>query len=131
MKKPLLSALFVAGLSVSASSADLPKPIVTGLKNPESVCLGKDGQVFVTEIGEFGKDGDGQVTQIVDGTAKAFATGLNDPKGIVFHQNTNALYLTDKTRVVKVDTTGKATTFVAAEKFSITPQFFNDIALEP
>ena len=131
MKKNLLSGFVLSVLSGMSLASDLPKPLVTGLKNPESVCLGKDGQIFVTEIGEFGKDGDGQVTQVVAGQAKAFATGLNDPKGIVFHPNSNSLFLTDKTRVVKLDATGKATTFVAAEKFPVAPQFLNDIALEP
>lgn len=58
--------------------ADLPKPLVTGMTNPESVCLGSDGRMYVTEIGEFGKDGDGQVSVIVDGKAKPFATGLDE-----------------------------------------------------
>ena len=61
--------------------------------------------MYVTEIGEFGKDGDGQVSVIVDGKAKPFATGLDDPKGIVAFQN--AFYVTDKTRVVKVDAKAK------------------------
>ncbi len=129
MKKRLLSAVFASLLASSLSAADLPKPLVTGMTNPESVCLGNDGRMYVTEIGEFGKDGDGQVAVIVDGKAKAFATGLDDPKGIVAFQN--ALFVTDKTRVVKIDAQGKATTFTAAEKFPSPPMFLNDIALEP
>lgn len=109
-------------------AADLPKPLVTGLKNPESVCIGNDGRVYVTEIGEFGTDGDGQVTVVVDGKAQAFAKGLNDPKGIVAFQN--ALFVTDKTRVVKIDAKGQVTTLTPAEKFPATPQFLNDIALD-
>jgi len=116
-------------LASPAGAADPPKPLVTGLKNPESVCLGAEGRVYVTEIGEFGKDGDGQVAVITDGKAAPFATGLDDPKGIVAVQN--VLYLTDKTRVVKVDAQGKATTFVAADKFPSPPLFLNDIAYEP
>lgn len=129
MKKRLLNSACILGLTLPSMAADLPKPFVEGMKNPESVCLGKDGQIFVTEIGEFGKDGDGQVSLIVDGKATPFATGLDDPKGIVWFKD--ALYLTDKTRVVKVDASGKATTFVAAEKFSPKPLFLNDIAIEP
>ncbi len=129
MKRPLLSAFVLSSLAAASVAADLPKPLVTGMKNPESVCLGKDGAIFVTEIGEFGKDGDGQVTLVVGGETKAFAKGLNDPKGIIFFKD--SLYLTDKTRVVKVDAAGNATTFVAAEKFPVAPQFLNDIALEP
>ncbi len=129
MKNRLLSAAYVLAFASSLSGADLPKPLVTGMTNPESVCLGADGRMYVTEIGEFGKDGDGQVSVIVDGKAKPFATGLDDPKGIVAFQN--AFFVTDKTRVVKVDANGKATTFTAADKFPSPPLFLNDIALEP
>lgn len=124
-------ALFLLPLATQSfvAAADLPKPIVTGMKNPESVCVGAEGRVYVTEIGEFDKDGDGQVTAVVDGKATPFATGLDDPKGIVAVQN--VLYVTDKKRVVKVDAQGKATTFVAADKFPTPPLFLNDIAYEP
>ena len=52
-----------------AWAADLPKPLVAGMSNPESVCVGPDGAIYVTEIGEFGKTGDGQVSIIKDGKA--------------------------------------------------------------
>src|SRR5579872_5279986 len=110
-------------------AADVAKPIVSGLKSPESVCLGPDGSAYVTEIGEFGKDGDGQVSVIKDGRAKLFATGLDDPKGIVHFAN--AFYVTDKTRVVKIDMAGKVTPLAVAEKFPSPPQFLNDIAVDP
>jgi glucose/arabinose dehydrogenase len=129
MRTCLLTTACLLGLSLEGSAADLPPPIVSGLKNPESVCLGNDGRIYVTEIGEFGKDGDGQVSVIADGKARPFATGLDDPKGIVAFQN--ALYVTDKTRVVKVDAQGKATTFTATGAFPSPPMFLNDIAFEP
>ncbi len=109
--------------------AELPKPLVTGLKNPESVVLGSDGVAYVTEIGEFGTDGDGKVTAIRDGKAVEFAKGLDDPKGIVTYDK--AFYVTDKTRVTKIDADGKVTVFVDADKFPATPLFLNDIAIEP
>lgn len=129
MKRHLLNSLCLLCLSVSAFAADYRTPIASGLKNPESACLGKDGRIYVTEIGESGKDGDGRLTVIVDGEAKPFATGLDDPKGVVFFQN--AFYLTDKTRVVRVDEQGHATTFTAADRFPTKPQFLNDIAVDP
>jgi len=124
---------FVAGLAVTLSpllglAADAPKPLVTGMKNPESVCLGEDGVIYVTEIGEFAKDGDGQVTAIKDGKTTPFAKGLNDPKGIV--RLGKRLFLTDKNRVVQVDADGNVTTFVAPEKFPAAPQFLNDIEVD-
>ena len=75
----LLSALALVGPAAAAP----PKPLVTGLKNPESVCVGPDGRVYVTVIGEFDKDGDGGVVVVDDGKAVPFATGLDDPKGMV------------------------------------------------
>jgi glucose/arabinose dehydrogenase len=128
MKYHLFTPLCLVCLSLPAFAADDPKPIVSGMKNPESACLGKDGRIYVTEIGENGKDGDGQLTVIDDGHAKPFATGLDDPKGVVFFQN--AFYLTDKTRVVKVDERGRATTLVEPDKFPTKPQFLNDIAVD-
>jgi glucose/arabinose dehydrogenase len=125
----LLILLCFIGLSLPAFAADSPSPLVSGMKNPESVCLGKDGRIYVTEIGESGKDGDGQLSVIVDGKATPFATGLDDPKGVVFFQN--AFYLTDKTRVVKVSEEGRATTFADADQFPTKPQFLNDIAVDP
>src|SRR6476661_1083593 len=129
MKFHQLSAVSILLAVSPLFAADLPKPLVTGLKNPESVCLGADRLLYATEIGEFGTDGDGQVSVIKEGKAVPFATGLDDPKGIVTWEN--AFYVTDKTRVVKIDQNGKATTFVAPEKFPTPPQFLNDIALEP
>ena len=114
--------------SLAGLAADLPQPIASGMKNPESVCIGADGRTYVTEIGEFGKDGDGRVLVIVDGMATPFATGLNDPKGIVAFEKD--LYVTDQTRVVKVDAKGQVTTFAATDQFPLTPLFLNDIAVE-
>jgi len=120
----VLAPLFAGELS----AADQPKPLISGLKNPESVCLGPNGLAYVTEIGEFDKDGDGQVSLIKDGKATAFATGLDDPKGIVYFNN--AFYVTDKTRVVKIDMGGKVTPFATPDKFPTAPKFLNDIAVD-
>src|SRR5437660_9303700 len=82
------------------------KPMITGLKNPESVAVGSDGRIYITEIGEFGKDGDGRVLVVKDGKAVPFTTGLDDPKGLVAWRG--SLYTTDKTRVLRIDKNGKA-----------------------
>lgn len=125
--------LALAGLSgipaALLNAADLPKPLVTGLKTPESVCVGPGGAVYVTEIGEFGKDGDGRVSVVKDGAATAFATGLDDPKGIV--AGPDALYVADKTKVVKISLTGKTMVLADADKFPAPPLFLNDIAISP
>lgn len=123
------SLCLLLAIASTVLAAELPKPIVTGLKTPESVCLGPNGSIYVTEIGEFGKDGDGQVSVIKNGKAAVFASGLDDPKGIVATQD--ALYVTDKTRVVKIDFQGKVTPFAGADSFPSPPMFLNDVAFEP
>ncbi|GIR49301.1 MAG: hypothetical protein CM15mP58_13980 [Burkholderiaceae bacterium] len=41
---------------------------------PESAAVMKDGGIVISEIGEFGKDGDGKIVLItVDGTKKIIA----------------------------------------------------------
>lgn len=125
---PLLAAA-IALAAAPLFAADLPKPLVTGMKNPESVCLGPDGLAYVTEIGEFDKDGDGQVSVIKEGKAVPFATGLDDPKGIVFFNN--YFYVTDKKQVVRISQEGKVSTLAAADKFPTAPLFLNDIAVDP
>lgn len=59
MQNRLLSAACVLAFASSLWGADLPMPLVTGMTNPESVCLGNDRRMYVTEIDEFGRDGDG------------------------------------------------------------------------
>ena len=122
----LFVALTVCGLSaVCPAVAGTPAPI-TGLKMPESVLAAPDGRLYVSEIGEFGKDGDGQISVIgADGKAQAFAIGMDDPKGLAFSKG--ALYVADKTRILKVDKNGKWKAFAAAEAFPAKPQFFNDL----
>ena len=93
---------------------------------PESAIGAKDGRVFVSEIGEFGKDGDGQIT-VVDknGEAKVFAQGLDDPKGLTIVGKD--LYVADNHRVIKITPDGKTSVFAAAEAFPDAPQFLNDL----
>ena len=128
MRHCRLGAFSLLLLATPLFAAELPKPYVTGLKNPESVCIGPDGLTYVTEIGEFDKDGDGAVTVIKDGKAVPFATKLNDPKGIV--ASADALFVTDKKRVLKIDLKGNVTTLAASDKFPAPPLFLNDIELD-
>ncbi|HZV98443.1 MAG TPA: SMP-30/gluconolactonase/LRE family protein [Methylophilaceae bacterium] len=125
-KKLTLSALLAASLmtAAAAQAEDLKK--VGGFKSPESVLATTTGRVYVSEIGEFGKDGDGQISVIEkDGSVKPYAIGLDDPKGLALVGN--ALYVADKTRVMKISTNGKVEVFAAAEAFPVKPQFLNDL----
>lgn len=105
-----------------------PAPLVTGMKNPESVAVGLGGQVFLSEIGDFGKDGDGRILVLKDGKPVPFATGLDDPKGLVAFQKW--LFVTDKDRVVRIDAAGKVDVFADAKAFPRPPMFLNDIAVD-
>jgi gluconolactonase len=110
--------------SVAVQAAEPQK--VTGLQSPESVVVGADGRIYVSEIGEFGKDGDGKISVIdAQGKLHAFATGMDDPKGLAFFGND--LYVADKTRMLKVGIDGKWTVFAAADAFPVPPQFLNDV----
>lgn len=103
---------------------------ITGLRTPESAVQAKDGRIFVSEIGEFGKDGDGQVSVIENGQARVFAKDLDDPKGLAIIGNN--LYVADKTKILKISLIdGKASIFVAATAFASTPQFLNDLEADP
>lgn len=102
---------------------------VGGLKSPESVAVAADGKIYVSEIGEFGKDGDGQISVVgTDGALSVFATGMDDPKGIYFSGKT--LYVADNKRVLKVSPDGKWEVFAAADAFPVTPQFLNDVVVD-
>ena len=41
------------------------KQVYPGFVNPESAVQGQNGDIFVTEIGEFGKDGDGKIKKLI------------------------------------------------------------------
>ena len=132
-----ISMLFIVALVATActnkggdaqsASTSPAKQKVTGLKTPESVVQAKNGRIFVSEIGEFGKDGDGQISEIDSaGKTTVFASGLDDPKGLaVIGEH---LYVADKTKVLKIDLKqAKTSVFVAAEAFQSPPQFLNDL----
>jgi len=107
------------------SSAAEQQVIVKGLRSPESVAIGPDGRLYVTEIGRSGFDGDGAVAVIEEGKPKPFAKGLDDPKGLVVHGSD--LFVADKTRVWRIDSSGAASVYAAADAFPVKPLFLNDI----
>ena len=117
----------VALWMVLAANAEPPKPLITGLKNPESVATNRYGRVFVSEIGERGKK-DGRILAIDDGKASEFATGLDDPRGIAFWNEW--LYVADNDKVWRIDGKGKATVFATKDKFPRPPALLNDVTVE-
>ena len=99
---------------------------ISGFVSPESVVQDAKGDIYVSEIGEFNKDGDGKITRIsIDGKLSTFASGMDDPKGLTFIGK--SLYVTDKNRVLKVEPNGKWSVFGNTMAFPQTPVFLNDI----
>jgi sugar lactone lactonase YvrE len=100
--------------------------LISGFSSPESVVQDAKGDIYVSEIGEFNKDGDGKITRIsIDGKLSTFASGMDDPKGLTFIGT--SLYVTDKNRVLKVESNGKWMVFGSTMAFPQTPIFLNDI----
>jgi len=100
--------------------------LISGFTSPESAVQDAKGDIYVSEIGEFNKDGDGKITRIsVDGKLSTFASGMDDPKGLTFIGK--SLYVTDKNRVLKVESNGKWMVFGSTMAFPQTPIFLNDI----
>ena len=117
--------IFLTVISVTLNAHESLNTI-SGLVSPESVVQDAKGDIYVSEIGEFNKDGDGKITRIsIDGKLLTFASGMDDPKGLTFIGK--SLYVTDKNRVLKVELNGKWTVFGSTMAFPQTPVFLNDI----
>ena len=102
---------------------------VTGLAMPESAFAAPDGRIFVSEIGEFGKAGDGKITVIAqDGSRKTLAYGLNDPKGLDLFNG--QLYVADVDQVVRVGLDGSKTVIARPGDFPQKPVFLNDLEID-
>ena len=119
--------LFVLSALVSVTlKAHESLNAISGFVSPESVVQDAKGDIYVSEIGEFNKDGDGKITRIsIDGKLSTFANSMDDPKGLIFIGK--SLYVTDKNRVLKVEPDGKWSVFGSAMAFPQTPIFLNDI----
>ncbi|MEE9331142.1 MAG: SMP-30/gluconolactonase/LRE family protein [Methylophilaceae bacterium] len=135
-KTILLSAVVAASLvACSDKEAAAPATVeltkITGLKSPESVVQANNGKIYVSEINEFGKDGDGQISVIENGQASLFADGFDDPKGLVIIGDW--LYVADKTQICKINLAdaSQVEVFVPASAFPKPPQFLNDLEADP
>ncbi|NDF71083.1 MAG: gluconolaconase, partial [Betaproteobacteria bacterium] len=115
-------------MAASAAFADPAPATVNDLKMPESVLVMRDGTLFISEIGEFGKDGDGTIVRVKDGVRSVYAKGLNDPKGLA--ERNGILYVADKDHVMMVLADGTVKPFLKPEQFPKKPQFLNDLAFD-
>jgi glucose/arabinose dehydrogenase len=113
----------------TASTAAAKTDKVTGLSMPESAIAHPDGRVFVSEIGEFGKGGDGQISVInPDGSKTVLAGGLNDPKGIDLFNN--VLYVADINQVFKIDMDGNVQVIADSKNLPGKAEFLNDLEID-
>jgi glucose/arabinose dehydrogenase len=119
----------VATTGAAASTASEPNTL-SGFVMPESVFATPEGVTYISEIGEFGKLGDGKITRIAaDGKRTTMADGLNDPKGLDMFNG--QLYVADMDRVVRIDAaSGAQTVIAAASAFPQKPVFLNDIEID-
>lgn len=137
MKKTLLAlvllqmtSLYAANLQADTlqTKAILPAKI-TGLKMPESCYQTKDGSIYISEIGEFGKNGDGQISKVdAKGSVTIFAKGMDDPKGLAMIGD--KLYVADINRVLEVNKDGTWQVYGAQMAFPSTPVFLNDLVAD-
>jgi glucose/arabinose dehydrogenase len=111
----LCLSFLLASVAPLFAADSLPAPLARGLKNPAAVAVGSDGRVYVSTLGDAGKDGDGEIIVVDKGEAKPFAKGLDDPRGL--GARAEWLYVADKNRVWRIDRGGKAQVFAAPEAF--------------
>lgn len=123
----LLLILFSFSLLPSFAIAE---EIIDGFKMPESVIQDKEGNIYVSEIGERDVDKDGKITMIdKSGKLTTIVDDLYDPKGIVLFDN--KLYVTDRDVVIEVDIENKTSAVYAGTmQFPRSPVFLNDIDVD-
>jgi glucose/arabinose dehydrogenase/sugar lactone lactonase YvrE len=127
--RPALVLVFMVWCTVSLAGTQAPpKDVVTGLTNPESVVVNPQGEVFVSVMGEADRDGDGAVLKIDHGKAVPFASGFDDPKGLVAYERW--LFVADKHQVWRIDGEGKAEVFAPTSAFPTPPLLLNDLAVD-
>jgi sugar lactone lactonase YvrE len=123
-----------AGEEATQEAAAAPYTVertVSDLRTPESVRVGPDGRYYVSEIGAFSGDGDGRILAVDPETWEVtiFAEGLNDPKGLAFRGE--LLFVTDRDRVVGLDTAGVVQVEIGPDAFPRAPSFLNDLVVGP
>ena len=107
MKKLSIVLIFLVSLTNLSLAHEIK---YDGFIMPESVAEGPDGNIYVSEMGEKDKDGDGKISKIdKKGNVTSFATGLYDPKGIVFYNK--KLYVTDRDVIIEVNIDGSWSVF--------------------
>ena len=125
----IIIGLAMAAMLVSSecrSQSEIQFPVEVGVK-PESITKGFNGNYYVTIMNDK-EEGDGEVVEISKNGVKVFAKGFDEPKGIVYLKD--HLYLSDLTRIWKVDKDGHASIFIKKENFPEEVLYLNDVAVD-
>ena len=112
--------------SACKDQSEVQFPLKVG-ENPESITKGFNGNYYVTVM-NGSEDGDGEVVEISENGIKVFASGFDQPKGIVYLKE--HLYLSDLNRIWKVDEKGETTVFIKKEDFPKEVLYLNDVAVD-
>jgi len=101
---------------------------IDSIPGPESVAVGPDGAWYVSAFGKFGNGLDGAVYRVdpQSGKSEVYATGLEDPCGVIFVGST--LWAADRKGVYRVSR-GNAELVYPAKDFPRPLHFLNDLAV--
>jgi gluconolactonase len=112
------------------ATLDRPIRVIDGIPAPESVAIGPDRAWYISSFGEFDVKGDGAVYRVdpEKGTREKYATGLDDPCGLLFLGDT--LWVADRGGVYRIRG-GRAELVYAANDFPRPLHFLNDLAAGP
>jgi glucose/arabinose dehydrogenase len=101
-----------------------------GFRSPESALQIPDGRIYVSEVGEFEKPGDGGIALVTPGGERVpYVRGLDDPKGLAWWGG--FLYVADVKGVYRIDRFGHPILMASIEDFPTKPTLLNDLAVTP
>jgi streptogramin lyase len=125
----LPAGLFLAWTGGAAAEQGAAIQVVSGFGLPESVVVGPDGRIYVSETKEYEKYGDGVISFVEGDQIQVLASGLNDPHGLDAWQG--ALYNADnRGQVWRIDLDGNVELVTDATKFPRKITNFNDIEVD-
>jgi hypothetical protein len=109
-------------------SAFAQAAVIDGFKSPESALQIYDGRIYVSEIGERGKAGDGAIALVTpNGERTPYVSGLDDPKGLAWWGSW--LYVAHVQGVWRIDRHGYPVLLAGVESFPTKPLLLNDLAV--
>src|SRR5262245_35133074 len=109
-----------------AAEPELPRPIATELFGARGVAVDDKGQIFVT-VDRVGDSG-GVVLIDDQGKKSLFATGLDNPQSIVWHQQN--LFVAGYQQVWRIDSKGTASVFAPSSSFPNSSMSINNMCVD-